>query len=384
MDKAKAAITDFMGRSGHHDTTVHEAVAPAVTQETIKPHVHEEVNTAIDKEVHQDHYHRTIQPVQDREVLPEKHEAKIGAVQHREFDHRDHEHTKRNLVAEQAQFKDERRVEATSHSQSVAPVVGGEHVHHHIHETIQPVVQKETIQPSVIHTTVPIHEVHHNKATHHETTALPAMTMDQFKAKGGSLTGREERYDEFEGVPKNIGSSTAGGLGAVSGLSHKEGHHSHTHGTANPLDRNNDGRVNASDVTGSSTRTHGTANPLDRNNDGRVTAGDVTGSSTRTHGTANPLDRNNDGRVTAGDVTGSSTHTHGTANPLDRNNDGRVDARDSRGHVGTDGVIGGNRTENERLAHRDNEDGTHKKPSLMDKLNPKVDADGDGKAGFMK
>ena len=27
---------------------------------------------------------------------------------------------------------------------------------------------------------------------------------------------------------------------------------------------------------------------------------------------------------------------------------------------------------------------THKKPSLMDKLNPKVDANGDGKAGFMK
>ena len=26
----------------------------------------------------------------------------------------------------------------------------------------------------------------------------------------------------------------------------------------------------------------------------------------------------------------------------------------------------------------------HKKPSMMDKLNPKVDANGDGKAGFMK
>jgi len=26
---------------------------------------------------------------------------------------------------------------------------------------------------------------------------------------------------------------------------------------------------------------------------------------------------------------------------------------------------------------------THKKPSLLDRLNPKIDADGDGKAGFM-
>jgi hypothetical protein len=130
MDKVKAALTDFTHRSGHHDTTVHEAVAPAVTHEVIKPHQHEEINTAVDKEVHQDHYHRTVQPVQDREVLPETHTAKLGAVQHREFDHRDHDSTKRNLVQEQAQFRDERRVEGTTSSQSVAPTIGGEHVHH--------------------------------------------------------------------------------------------------------------------------------------------------------------------------------------------------------------------------------------------------------------
>lgn len=130
MDKAKAAITEFMGKSGHHDTTVHEAVAPAVQHEVIKPHVHEEINTAIDKEVHQDHYHRTIQPIHDREVLPEAHTAKLGAVQHREFDHRDIEGTKRTLVEDQARFADERRVEAATHSQSVAPTIGGEHVHH--------------------------------------------------------------------------------------------------------------------------------------------------------------------------------------------------------------------------------------------------------------
>jgi hypothetical protein len=130
MEKAKAAVSDFMSKSGHHDTTVHETVAPAVQNEVVKPHVHEEINTAIDKEVHQDHYHRTIQPVKDREVLPETHTAKLGAVQHREFDHRDHENTKRSLATEQAQFKDQRVVQETSHSQSANAVVGGEHVHH--------------------------------------------------------------------------------------------------------------------------------------------------------------------------------------------------------------------------------------------------------------
>jgi hypothetical protein len=200
----------------------------------------------------------------------------------------------------------------------------------HIHETIQPVVQKETIQPNVVHTTVPIHEVHHNKATHHETTALPAMTMEQFKSKGGALTGREERYDEFEGVPKNIGG--AGGLSAASGLEHKVGdatharhgdfdnvanHHSNaglrqgglthnsTTGTHNPLDRNNDGRVNASDVTGSHSN-----RGLDHTDRGMAGQGNMAGSSTQ------------------GGILGSSGARTGTHNPADRNNDGKVDARD--------------------------------------------------------
>ncbi|KAF1944488.1 hypothetical protein EJ02DRAFT_371334 [Clathrospora elynae] len=396
MDKAKAAITDFMGRSGQHDTTVHEAVAPAVQHEVIKPHVHEEVNTAIDKEVHQDHYHRTVQPVKDREVLPETHTAKLGAVQHREFDHRDHDTTKANLVQDQARFKDERVIDDTTHSQSVAPTVGGEHVHHHIHETIQPVVQKETIQPNVVHTTVPIHEVHHNAATHHETTALPPMTMDQFKSKGGALQGREERFDEFEGAPKNIGGGTASGFGNVAGLEHKAGHHSHEHARHGDLD---------------GTRDH-TANPLDRNNDGKVNARDAIGSHSH-------ADR---GVAGQGNMTGSCTQGGILSGGADRNHDGKIDGRDmkdsSRNH--TDGATGTRSgphgdvvgsTGKGDLEHRPNEDGslpkaltedrskaiphsqiqenqqqtgTQHKPSLMDKLNPKVDSDGDGKAGFMK
>jgi hypothetical protein len=325
MDKVKAALTDFTHRSGHHDTTVHEAVAPAVTHEVIKPHQHEEINTAVDKEVHQDHYHRTVQPVKDREVLPETHTAKLGAVQHREFDHRDHDHVKRSLAQEQAQFRDERRVESATASQSVAPTIGGEHVHHHIHETIQPVIEKEVIQPNVVHTTVPIHEVHHNKATVHETTALPTMTIDEFKHKGGVLSGREERYDEFEGVPKNIGGGTAGGFGHI-----RDGHSSHT---------------------GHST----TAGPHDSNLANRA-----------------------DPRVDS-DRSGAG---YGTGNT------GR--------HVGTDGAIGSNTTgtdlpkalteDKSRANHLDS--GHHSsstgKPSLMDKLNPKKDTDGDGKRGIME
>lgn len=367
MDKVKQALTDFTSRSGHHDTTVHEAVAPAVSKETVKPHQHEEINTAVDKEIHQDHYHRTVQPVHDREVLPETHTAKLGGVQHREFDHRDHESTKRNLVQDQAQFKNERVVEGTTQSRSVAPTVGGEHVHHHIHETIQPVIHKETIQPNVVHTTVPIHEVHHNKATHHNTTALPAMTMDEFKNKGGTLSGREERFDEFEGVPKNIGGGTAGGFGHVRDThgTHNAGTDLHRHGDHH--DAPNHRGVGA--ATGATTGSGSTG---------------LTGSSHRSDPTgphdshlANKADpRVDSDRVgTAGNTAGAGGHgagqyaqgTHGSHNIT-----GAGVGSGSR-HIGTDGPIG----------HHDATSSTSKKPGLMDKLNPKKDTDGDGKAGIM-
>jgi len=214
MDKAKAAVSEFMAKAGHHDTTVHEKVAPAVVQETIEKRRHEEVQTAIDREVHQDHFHTSIQPVKDREILPEEHTHNIVPVENRELHHGDSAAIKARLEQEAAQFRDVRVEGATHETHSVAPVIAGEHVHHHVHETIQPVVQKETIQPSVVHTTVPIHEVHYNEAKHHAASALPAVSMADFKRQGGTLSGREERYDGFEGEPRAVGSSL-GGSGAT-------------------------------------------------------------------------------------------------------------------------------------------------------------------------
>ena len=91
-----------------------------------------------------------------------------------------------------------------------------------MHETIQPIIQKETIQPSIIHTTIPIHEIHHHEAKHHAASALPAVSMSEFRAQGGSLRGREERVDGFEGEPKPV-ASTLGGGSVPTGLSSTHG-----------------------------------------------------------------------------------------------------------------------------------------------------------------
>jgi hypothetical protein len=137
----------------------------------------------------------------------------MAAVEHRDIKHGDDSHVKERLAAEAAQFKNTKTVGETQHTSSAAPVVAGEHVHHHVHEHIQPVIQQETIQPSVVHTTIPVHEVHQNEAKHHTATHLPAISMSEFRNQGGHLNGREERSDAFAGEPKAVG-GTLGGHGA--------------------------------------------------------------------------------------------------------------------------------------------------------------------------
>jgi len=128
MDKIKKAAHN-MSKAGHHDTTVHEQVAPAIKHETVEPTRHEDINAAIDKEIHQDHYHRTVQPVKDTEVLPEQHRHRVAATEHRDFDHRNHEATERALRAEAGKLHDQRVVTDTIQTQSRAPAVQGERFH---------------------------------------------------------------------------------------------------------------------------------------------------------------------------------------------------------------------------------------------------------------
>ena len=124
----------FRQKAGHHDTTVHEKVAPAVVNEQVVKQRHEEAQTAIDREVHQEHYHTSVQPVKDREVLPEQHSHRMAAVEQRELHHGDSGAIKARLEQERLQFQNTRTEAATKETHSVAPVIAGEHVHHHVHE----------------------------------------------------------------------------------------------------------------------------------------------------------------------------------------------------------------------------------------------------------
>jgi len=310
MEKAKQAISSFLSKDGKHDTTVHETVSPAVTNEKVFRTEHIESQTLIDREVHQDHHHISVQPITHKEVLPEEHKHNLVAVEHRKIDHGNPTATASKLEQEKAQFKNTREVGNVVHTTGTAGAVVGEHVHHHVYEHIQPVIQKETIQHSVLHTTVPVHEVHSNAPKHHTATQLPAVTLDEFTRQGGKIGGREERSDAFMGEPRSVnplGGTSLGGKGA-NGASFTEDVHNGQHGKF--------------------------------------------------------------GSTGANGIHNTNTGTYGTAG------------------VGTNGVVVGTKGAGTNGIHdtpRTSEvSGTKRKSSLLNKLNPKTDADRDGKSGFLK
>jgi hypothetical protein len=127
---------------GEEAPTIHRETAPAVEHETIQKQHEQREQTVIDKERHQDHYKTTVQPLKDREVMPEKHHYEQAGIQHRHFDH-DRENDAREMLArKQGQFKDTTREAAAQKKTTKEPAMTSEHVHHHLHETIQPVVEK--------------------------------------------------------------------------------------------------------------------------------------------------------------------------------------------------------------------------------------------------
>lgn len=351
MEKAKQAVSSFLSKDGKHDTTVHETVNPAVVNEHVTRTQHEDAQKVIDREVHQDHYHTSVQPVKDKEILPEQHTHNQAAVETRQFNHGDDSHIRQRLENEKQQFRSTREVGDVHTSQSQGRDVVGEHIHHHVHENIQPVIQKETVQPSVVHTTIPVHEIHHNEAKHHTASALPAMSIDEFKRNGGTLSGREERRDQFAGEPKSVG-GTLGGAGAAgtTSLTERVGyrgrrHHKRTNSNSSYSSSSDDDEIRrqkGSKLGGYANRSRRSKNPL-------------SSSSHTTSGNAsNPTGTYNSTSVPKSTGLGSN---HGPSGALD----------------------------NRGAAAGTNHTTTHDhKPSLLDKLNPRKDADGDGKPGFMK
>ncbi|KAI1341733.1 hypothetical protein F5Y15DRAFT_345995 [Xylariaceae sp. FL0016] len=210
---AGAAAGNGVSGSDSKADTYDKTSAEAVKHQVIKPQEHEDVNTVVDKEVHQDHYKHTVQPVQSKKVLPAQHIQKAGAVEEREVDDRDTEADEDLLEAEDEKFSNKRVVGDTKKTKSQAPIQESKNVHHHYHETVQPVIHEEVIQPQVVHTTKPIHETHHVASKHHPTTTRAPISLEEFEGKASKAGDKASKTGAVGGTS---GAGLDTGSGAMS------------------------------------------------------------------------------------------------------------------------------------------------------------------------
>ena len=195
-DGAKA----FLGTGKAGTTQTHETVAPAVTQERVQKSVHEQTQVVEDREHHITHYQQRVQPIADRQVDAEVHRHNTVAVEERVHHQELSDGAKKALNEQQNAYKDSRTVLPTTHTKETLAAVGQDVTHHHVIEQIVPVIQRDVYQPEVVHTTIPVHSVDHSSVVHQSTTE-PVMSLADFQAKGGNLSGtktvdREVRQGE--------------------------------------------------------------------------------------------------------------------------------------------------------------------------------------------
>ncbi|KAM0549397.1 hypothetical protein ACHAO7_006289 [Fusarium culmorum] len=420
MEKAKSAVSSFLSNDGKHKTTVTEDVKGHVTQEKVLPHQHEQVTTALDKEIHQDHHHTTVQPLKHREVLPEQHHHNLAPVQHKEFHHGNEQDTRSTLDREAEKFKDTTERHATTHSAETAPTVTGERI-----------INKEVHQPHIVHTTIPVREVHHNAPTFHGTSTLPTKTLEEFTSERGGLGERAaQKLTEFEGCPKpyrqelqneqlagdksmhlhghgnNYGENQAQsgreghgighpaeGLaaGGMAGAGATAASRKHRHGLGHKDRRGSGSSSSSMSSSDEESRALGKSSTHKNRGLGSSTGTGVgAGAAAAAAGAAHNQHQSREGGIPGTSGVGSGMGSIGMmgarsgniGNPntagLNKSHGGEYDS------VKTGGLHNDPLKSNSSHVHGDSGVGMEqKKPSLLDRLNPMKDADGDGKKGLM-
>ncbi|KAK0289077.1 hypothetical protein LTR35_000452 [Friedmanniomyces endolithicus] len=162
------------------ETVADQTVAPAVEHDTIKREHETRDRDVVEKEIHKDHYHTTIQPLKDTEVQATQHEFEQAPTEYRSVD-KDDGAAEAKVAKKLAGFHDSVKEEETKEMHAQDETVVGEHVHHHLHEIIQPVIEKEVIQKSVTHVTHPIKETVHEKSDDHGVTKAKPISVEEFK-----------------------------------------------------------------------------------------------------------------------------------------------------------------------------------------------------------
>ncbi|KAJ1040570.1 hypothetical protein NDA10_004680 [Ustilago hordei] len=164
-----------------------EHLAP-VTHRTHQRHEVEEVLREKEHERHVHHIQHHTQPVLDSEHSAEQIHRQIHPVTKVHETHASTDKDATLLTSVAGKHRDE-YAEAPVHRQVVDKGERvKEHIHHHIHNVVQPIIEKDTHEYHRVQTTIPTHVVTHEAPIVHESTHHQPVSKDEFLGGGGNLS----------------------------------------------------------------------------------------------------------------------------------------------------------------------------------------------------
>lgn len=203
--------SDAFGRSGNmtQTTSVNSGVNVAagnVDQDVqhlapVTRHVHhrheiEELLREREHHIHQHHIQHHVQPVLESEHLAEQiHSRVVPTTTIREV----HANTDKDAALMRAVAgnpKDTFTQAATDRSVIDKGETVREIVHHHIHNIVQPIIEKETHEYHRIRTTIPTTHITHEAPIVHESTAHQPIRKEDFIKGGGVLSSTTRSIEE--------------------------------------------------------------------------------------------------------------------------------------------------------------------------------------------
>lgn len=152
-----------------------------VDRETVSeaPVVHERVHKTVvnvnqtvkDRDHHVDHYKKKIQPIIQKEDVGVTDESSHVTEQERNINRNKDSNTKEAIAAQDAKVKSTQSEDVTHESVQKDDIINDK-VHHHVHERVQPVIEKDVYQKEVRHNTKDVHENIQEKDVVEETEQL--------------------------------------------------------------------------------------------------------------------------------------------------------------------------------------------------------------------
>ncbi len=184
-DRSEAVLDELAAGEATHDR---QHVAP-ITHQTHHHHETEEVQRQTEIERHLHHLQHHTQPVVDTQHADVQHHHKLHPVSHIEEKHVNTD-ADRTAFAGLNKHKDE-----YTHAGKERTVIDkGEQVKqmdiHHVHHVVQPVIERDTHEYHVHHTTILTHRKVHEAPVVHESVSHESMHLKDFVSGGGDLESK--------------------------------------------------------------------------------------------------------------------------------------------------------------------------------------------------